>query len=547
MQHFNRLDARPQVIKQILNTVRCFHVLDSFAGIECTSFRSLQEFTSPSLRSHSCIGHKETNPPLILSEIRSVKRWNHFAPPVTILPWIIARSVNGRIPQAYDRKSGSQRKMTEMHRKCCTCVRQNSSAVNPSCEAWPSKCDALRFYCKNNSQQRLSSCVPPHCDLGRNISFAMAWKSSGWWKDNVSNPQLMLDSASIWTQTTRTHARTLATLNTHHLLTRLRTRVKNCVSEAWSTLSAPSTEPRHRQKPKTTRHDTRLAIDIEDRAPQVPNRALWCVEHASPITHAPVMESCLPWSTVVLAWPIFSMGTSSLLPTNANAHAMVATSYDVNIFIFMTACWATVLKRSGASIRIVAKDRTMFSRSRGAKSTAPLKVSNRMAPYNGVCAMLNVAKASWSKRVPGNSCPDHMGWRATVLSIARVKETNDYILRTWISMTLPSTKFKTKWNWVLSTLILAQHVKCGVSRRDTLDHSKDDVARFRSVNEILDTAANARTWIEPNMTVSFPEHGNVLSTSFQPRKNQAALTDSLLSARWTTLKPNRQDEKHRDM
>ena len=98
-EHFNRLKVRPQVINQILNTIRYFQVLESFARFEGTSFQSLQKFTSLSLLRHSCIGHKETNRPLVLSEIRSVvKRWNHFAPSVTILPWIIARGVNGRIP-----------------------------------------------------------------------------------------------------------------------------------------------------------------------------------------------------------------------------------------------------------------------------------------------------------------------------------------------------------------------------------------------------------------------------------------------------------------
>ena len=97
-EHFNRLKVRPQVIKQILNTARCFQVLESFTRFEGTSFQSLQKFTSPSLWSRSCIGRKETNRPLVLSEISSVKRWNHFAPSVTILPWIIARGVNGRVP-----------------------------------------------------------------------------------------------------------------------------------------------------------------------------------------------------------------------------------------------------------------------------------------------------------------------------------------------------------------------------------------------------------------------------------------------------------------
>ena len=57
-EYFNRLNVCPQVIKQILNTIRCFPVLYSFTRIECTSFQSLQKFTSPSLLGHSCIGHK---------------------------------------------------------------------------------------------------------------------------------------------------------------------------------------------------------------------------------------------------------------------------------------------------------------------------------------------------------------------------------------------------------------------------------------------------------------------------------------------------------
>ena len=86
-------NEHPQVIKQILNTVRCFPVLYSCTRIKCTSFESLQKCTGPSIWGHSCIAHKETNPPLVLSEICSVERWNHFALSVTMRPWVIAGGV----------------------------------------------------------------------------------------------------------------------------------------------------------------------------------------------------------------------------------------------------------------------------------------------------------------------------------------------------------------------------------------------------------------------------------------------------------------------
>ena len=97
-EYVHRLDVYPQLIKQIVNSIRGFHVLYFFTLIEGSCFQSLQQFTSPSFWEHSCIAHKETNPPLVLSEIRSIKRWSRFASSVTILPWIIARDVDGRIP-----------------------------------------------------------------------------------------------------------------------------------------------------------------------------------------------------------------------------------------------------------------------------------------------------------------------------------------------------------------------------------------------------------------------------------------------------------------
>ena len=97
-EYVHRLDVYPQLIKQIVNSIRGFHVLYFFTLIEGSCFQSLQQFTSPSFWGHSCIAHKETNPPYCLKSAPSNVGVTSPRPSPYCRGSFIARDVDGRIP-----------------------------------------------------------------------------------------------------------------------------------------------------------------------------------------------------------------------------------------------------------------------------------------------------------------------------------------------------------------------------------------------------------------------------------------------------------------
>ena len=71
-EYFNWLKVGPQMTEQILDTIWRVLVLHSFTRTEYTFVQPHQKFTCPSFWC-PCIGHKETKPSLVLSEICSFK------------------------------------------------------------------------------------------------------------------------------------------------------------------------------------------------------------------------------------------------------------------------------------------------------------------------------------------------------------------------------------------------------------------------------------------------------------------------------------------
>ena len=103
-EYFNLLEVYPQMIEQISTS---FGVSKScILPQNSNARRSSRSKSLPVLFSgaNCVLFARETNPPLVRSEIGSINGWNCFVPSITMLPWIIVGDINGPIPLIRSRR-----------------------------------------------------------------------------------------------------------------------------------------------------------------------------------------------------------------------------------------------------------------------------------------------------------------------------------------------------------------------------------------------------------------------------------------------------------